>query len=340
VKNWDIFISHASEDKATVARPLADALRKAGARVWLDDHELTVGDSLTEKIDEGLSRSQFGVVVISPAFLAKRWPRRELAGLRAREEDGAKIVLPVWHSVDKPTVAQFSPILADVLAADTSRGIDAVVSDLLDVIFPIGESQWSRNSPSTARRLIELLESNPEREALLDFLSVHVPRIHGYLNWGGPQIFEKYAFGGLEFDARAPYAGHGLRLTLVRFTRVWSDPFVTDQRGKPRVRDELENLIVSLEALQAAYARDRETQASVRTMLLETFPFDDAPGYRAQLETVTPTLRFFVYAGRRAPIDATAARHNTWSRLLERLGQTITLKTYDYIVDDFLAELL
>src|SRR5215813_3916783 len=98
-KEWDIFISHASEDKATVARPLAAALERAGARVWLDEHELTVGDSLTEKIDEGLAHSQFGVVILSPAFFAKQRPKRELAGLRAREEEGKKVILPVWHDV-------------------------------------------------------------------------------------------------------------------------------------------------------------------------------------------------------------------------------------------------
>lgn len=140
-KEWDIFISHASEDKATVARPLTSALRRAGARVWLDEQELAVGDSLSEKIDDGLAHSQFGAVILSPAFFAKHWPRKELAGLRVREEDGQKIILPVWHDVDKATISQFSPILADVLAANTDQGIDKVAERLLDVIFPpVGRS--------------------------------------------------------------------------------------------------------------------------------------------------------------------------------------------------------
>jgi TIR domain-containing protein len=83
-KEWDIFVSHAAEDKATVARPLAAALRRAGARVWLDEQELTIGDSLSEKIDEGLAHSQFGVVILSPAFFAKHWPRRNTVYLRLR----------------------------------------------------------------------------------------------------------------------------------------------------------------------------------------------------------------------------------------------------------------
>ena len=53
VKTWDVFISHASEDKAAVTNPLANSLERAGLRVWLDRQELRLGDSLREKIDEG-----------------------------------------------------------------------------------------------------------------------------------------------------------------------------------------------------------------------------------------------------------------------------------------------
>jgi len=53
---WDVFICHASEDKDDVAVPLARTLEDAGLLVWLDKHEIKLGDSLREKIDEGLPR--------------------------------------------------------------------------------------------------------------------------------------------------------------------------------------------------------------------------------------------------------------------------------------------
>lgn len=90
MKSWDVFISHASEDKETVVLPLCAALRRAGLKIWLDRQELHLGDSLREKIDEGLANSRFGVVVLSPSFMAKGWPRRELNGLMAIEESGEK----------------------------------------------------------------------------------------------------------------------------------------------------------------------------------------------------------------------------------------------------------
>lgn len=77
---WDVFISHASEDKDAIARPLAEELRRRGLRVWYDEFVLEVGDSLSEKIDEGLAASHHGVVVLSPKFFEKDWSKKELAG--------------------------------------------------------------------------------------------------------------------------------------------------------------------------------------------------------------------------------------------------------------------
>ena len=68
-KEYDVFISHASEDKEDVVRPLAKSLKEKGISVWYDEFELKIGDSLRRKIDQGLSKSRFGIVVISRAFM-------------------------------------------------------------------------------------------------------------------------------------------------------------------------------------------------------------------------------------------------------------------------------
>lgn len=127
----DVFISHASEDKDEVARPLAEALMARGWTVWLDQLELTIGDSLSGRIDAALAHSRFGVVILSPAFFAKEWPQRELAGLAAREVDaGSKVILPVWHQVDRSYLVTRSPVLADRLGALSSSGIEDVAEKL------------------------------------------------------------------------------------------------------------------------------------------------------------------------------------------------------------------
>jgi hypothetical protein len=131
---WDVFISHASEDKEDVALPLAERLQAEGIRVWLDRFELTVGDSLRQSIERGLAGSRFGIAIISPNFLQKHWPQAELDGLAAREAAGVKVILPVWHRVDEAALRAQSPMLAGRLAATTDKGIDHVVTELLRAI--------------------------------------------------------------------------------------------------------------------------------------------------------------------------------------------------------------
>ena len=131
VEGWDVFISHASEDKLAIARPLADALKGHGLRVWYDDFSLRVGDSLRESIDLGLSRSNYGVVILSPHFFEKHWPQKELNGLATREVNGVKVILPVWHEVGFQEVREYSPTLADRIAVSTGKGLECVVAQIL-----------------------------------------------------------------------------------------------------------------------------------------------------------------------------------------------------------------
>lgn len=133
--DYDAFICHASEDKKEVAEPLATLLMNKGIKVWYDAFKLRVGDSLRRKIDEGLARSRYGIVILSPSFFRKNWPQVELDGLAAREDsEGHKVILPIWHRVDRDDVLKYSPPLAGRLASKTTEGLESVLNELLDVI--------------------------------------------------------------------------------------------------------------------------------------------------------------------------------------------------------------
>lgn len=134
---WDVFISHASEDKESVARPLAEALSEAGLKVWYDEFALTLGDSLRRSIDYGLAKSRYGIVILSPNFFAKEWPQRELDGLTSREISSSKVILPIWHNLEFREVVNFSPTLADKLGVSTSKGMAFVVKQILSVFCKI-----------------------------------------------------------------------------------------------------------------------------------------------------------------------------------------------------------
>lgn len=134
-KEYDVFISHASEDKDAVARPLAEALRNNGLSVWYDEFELRIGDSLRRKIDKGIANSNFGVIVISRDFISKGWTNYELDGLITRAVNGEQTMLPVWHNITKREVINYSPSLADKLARSTTDfTVEEIADEIADLI--------------------------------------------------------------------------------------------------------------------------------------------------------------------------------------------------------------
>jgi len=134
-KKWDFFISHATE-QALFARALAVKLGENGFQVWYDAFVLTAGDSLLEKIDEGLARSRYGIVVLSHDFFKKSWTKKELNGLAALEakKGGQKVILPVWYDLTVDEVRRYSPSLAGRLGVPTKDGLDFVVGELLRAV--------------------------------------------------------------------------------------------------------------------------------------------------------------------------------------------------------------
>lgn len=90
-REYDVFISHASEDKDELVRPLAHSLQEVGLTVWYDEFELKIGDSLRRKIDKGLSTSQFGIVVLAQSFFKKGWTNYKLDGLVTTSVSGEQI---------------------------------------------------------------------------------------------------------------------------------------------------------------------------------------------------------------------------------------------------------
>lgn len=134
-KEYDVFISHASEDKDDVVRPLAIALQNNGLKVWYDEFELKIGDSLRRKIDKGLANSKFGIVVLSRSFISKGWTNYELDGIITKAVSGDQIILPIWHNITKKEVMDYSPSLADKLARNTSNNtIEEISDEITEVI--------------------------------------------------------------------------------------------------------------------------------------------------------------------------------------------------------------
>lgn len=96
---YDVFISHASEDKMAFVNPLVEALQDAGIRVWYDTISMEWGKSLREQIDNGIKKSKYAILVLSKNFFAKKWTNRELDGILAKEEITGSSPLPIWYDI-------------------------------------------------------------------------------------------------------------------------------------------------------------------------------------------------------------------------------------------------
>ena len=152
-EKWDVFICHASEDKESIADPLYDALTKAGVRVWYDKSTLKLGDRLHKSIDMGIAKSGYGLVILSEFFFKKDWPQRELEALAAKELEGQKVILPIWHNVDAAFVRSKSLLLSGLVAISTSDGIDTIMNRVLDVVKPNNGDSSVLPIPKTVKAL-------------------------------------------------------------------------------------------------------------------------------------------------------------------------------------------
>jgi phosphate acetyltransferase len=123
-----------------IVRPFATLLKEKGLKVWYDEFELKIGDKLRRKIDEGLSKTRYGVVVLSNFFFAKEWPQKELDSLFAIEDNGQDVILPIWHKISKDEVLKYSPTIAGILALNTSSfSIEEIAEKIVEKVKPDNE---------------------------------------------------------------------------------------------------------------------------------------------------------------------------------------------------------
>lgn len=122
LEEYDVFVSHAWEDKESFVDEFVTCLKKLDLKVWYDKDQISWGDSMRKRIDEGLKKSTFGVAVLTPNYIAegKYWTKAELDGLFQLESINGKTLLPIWHNLTKKEVMEYSPIIASKLAMNTA----------------------------------------------------------------------------------------------------------------------------------------------------------------------------------------------------------------------------
>jgi hypothetical protein len=144
-EEYDVFISHAWEDKEDFVDEFITELSSIDIKAWYDKQGIEWGDSMRERIDDGLRKSKFGVVIISPNYIAdgKYWTKAELDGLFQLESINGKTILPVWHNITKKDVMVYSPIIAGRLAMTTANMTPKEIADELLVVLDSEKTEVS-----------------------------------------------------------------------------------------------------------------------------------------------------------------------------------------------------
>lgn len=130
----DFFICHASEDKDDFVRPFAHYLIKNEASVFYDEFSIKLGDSLSEKINKGLSQCKCAIVMLSKYFFSKQWTNAELQAIFQRHISKKSKLIILYHQVAHEEVLESLPLLADIYAADTSEGIPALAKKIFESV--------------------------------------------------------------------------------------------------------------------------------------------------------------------------------------------------------------
>lgn len=143
-EEYDVFVSHAWEDKEGFVDEFVAELEKLDIKVWYDKQRIKWGDSMRARIDDGLKKSKFGIAVISPDYIAdgKYWTKAELDGLFQLESVNGKMLLPIWHNITKQQVMNYSPIIASKLAMTTaSMTADEIAKEMQSLLSEEAEEE-------------------------------------------------------------------------------------------------------------------------------------------------------------------------------------------------------
>lgn len=127
---YDVFISHASEDKIPFVDTLVEELLQRGVKVWYDRHVLTWGRSIRQNIYAGLRQSKFAIVVLSEHYIQKYWTQKEFNALFSLGSKLGDFILPIWHNITPERANEFSPMLSDSFALKSSDFTIAEIADM------------------------------------------------------------------------------------------------------------------------------------------------------------------------------------------------------------------
>ena len=113
---YDVFVSHASENKIEYVDEFVNELKNVGLSVFYDTDVISWGDNFRSVIENAIQDCEFAIIVFSKEFIGKEWTEIELKSFIERQnEEGQKIILPILYNISKDEFIEQYPSFKDVL---------------------------------------------------------------------------------------------------------------------------------------------------------------------------------------------------------------------------------
>ena len=123
----DVFLCHAWDDRSGAAKELHDLLELRGVKVWFSEKDVALGTPLLREIDKGLAKSRVGIVLVTPALLA-RLPKESVADKELSALLAGNRLVPIVHNTTYDALRNVSPLLASRTGLDTAEDSMTVVA--------------------------------------------------------------------------------------------------------------------------------------------------------------------------------------------------------------------
>ena len=133
-KPYDVFISYAVEDES-IAKKISDELRSRGIEVWFAPLSLKIGDKLLDSINLGLASSEYGLLILSPTYIKKKWAGYELDVLHRQHIESDKRLFPIWHGIEKSEIDQWNMGISGILGLKTQDGVEKIGKEIANIVY-------------------------------------------------------------------------------------------------------------------------------------------------------------------------------------------------------------
>nr|WP_236249303.1 toll/interleukin-1 receptor domain-containing protein [Pseudomonas cichorii] len=124
----DVFLCHAWDDRQGAAKELHELLVAAGVKVWFSEKDLGLGVPMMRAIDKGLANSRIGIVLVTPALLA-RLPKESVADKELSTLLAGNQLVPIVHNTTYDALRNVSPLLASRSGLDTAEDSMSVIAE-------------------------------------------------------------------------------------------------------------------------------------------------------------------------------------------------------------------